>query len=209
MEFDSSLQRSERLAEDDAYNEAIDPNFQRPQPTSKEEEIQVSEGSKAPEKTLLYVESPEKIIHSSIRQDDIEVFLRIATYRNSIFKAAEKLACSIKWLPYSRRFDIWTKSRIEIAEYKTKYNEQRHKLLLPVTDMVKQRLIDGAGVQDEKLLYLVSEKYIMHLKQEFYSSRNQAALHCHQMTHERPPLLVTSNIELNIYLVPLANEFAL
>lgn len=161
------------------------------------------------EKTLLYVESTEKIVHSSIRHDDIEVFLRITTYRNSLFKVAEKLACSIKWLPFSRRFDIWTNSRIAISEYKTKYNEQRNKLLLPVTDVVKQRLIVGAGVQDEKLLYLVSEKYIQHLKQEVYSSRNQAALNCYQMTHERPPLIVTSNVELNVYLVPLANEFSL
>lgn len=38
-EFDSALQRSERLAEEDAYTEANDPNFKRPQPTSKEEEI--------------------------------------------------------------------------------------------------------------------------------------------------------------------------
>jgi hypothetical protein len=29
------------------------------------------------------------------------------------------------------------------------------------------------------------------------------------MTHEKPPLLVTSNEELNVYLNPLAKEFTL
>jgi hypothetical protein len=82
------------------------------------------------------------------------------TYRASIFRVAEKLACSIKWLPFSRRFDIWSQSRINIAEFKTKYIDSRNKLLIPVSLTVKKRLIEGANVQDEKLLHLVSEKYI-------------------------------------------------
>ena len=35
----------------------------------------------------------------------------------------EKLAASIKWLPYSRRFDIWKESRAMIQADKVTYKE--------------------------------------------------------------------------------------
>ena len=60
------------------------------------------------------MEAPQKSVNSSIRHDDVEVFLRIATYRYKLFRVPEKLAASIKWLPYSRRFDIWSQSRVLI-----------------------------------------------------------------------------------------------
>jgi hypothetical protein len=136
------------------------------------------------------------------------VYLRVQTYRAKLFRSPEKLATSIKWLPASRRFDIWTASRVRISEFKERYNEDRNRVLLPVTETVKQRLI-GAGVADEKLLHLVAEKYTKHLKQEAFPSRNEAALNCHKMNHEKPPFLYTSNVEMKVYLVPLAHQYQL
>ena len=78
----------------------------------------------------------------------------------------------------------------------------------PVTATVKPRLI-GAGVADEKLLHWVTEKYTKHLKPEVFISRNETALNSHVMTHEKPPFLFTSNVELKLYLVPLALEYEL
>jgi hypothetical protein len=66
------------------------------------------------EGTLLYVEAPGKYVNSVIRQDDIEVYLRLETYRSKLFRLSEKLVDSIKWLPYSHRFDIWKESRMLI-----------------------------------------------------------------------------------------------
>jgi hypothetical protein len=157
---------------------------------------------------LLYVGSAERVIGSTIRQDDIEVHLRVQTYRSKLFRTPEKLATSIKWLPLSGRFDIWAQSRVRITAFKTAFNEVRNKMLQPVAESVKTRLI-GAGVVDEKLLHLVSEKYTAHLQGEPFVSRNQAALRCHELTHEQPPFLVTSNVELKLMLVPIALEFQL
>ena len=99
------MQRTERLACDDAYDYAIDPEGKRPQPTSAE-----ADGGRPG--TLLYVEAPDKSINSAIRLDDIEVFLRVHTYRARLFRLPEKLSTSIRWLSYTRRFDIWERSRI-------------------------------------------------------------------------------------------------
>lgn len=76
MESDSARSRTARLEQPDAYEEAISatPTVPRPQPTSTEED-----GGK--DGTLLYVEAPDKPIASAIRQDDIEVHMRLQNYR--------------------------------------------------------------------------------------------------------------------------------
>jgi hypothetical protein len=104
-ELDSAMQRTERLVVEDAYDYAIDPEGRRPQPTSAE-----ADGGRPG--TLLYVEAPEKSINSVVRLDDVEVYLRIQTYRSRLFRLPEKLSTAIRWLPYTRRFDIWERSRV-------------------------------------------------------------------------------------------------
>jgi len=115
-ELDAALSRSERLAVDDSYDAAVDPGVTRPQPTSSEQD-----GGR--DGTLLYVEAPQKCINSAIRHDDLEVYLRIQTFRQAVFRLPAKLAASIKWLPYSRRFDIWRDSRAMIHADKVTYKE--------------------------------------------------------------------------------------
>jgi hypothetical protein len=72
----------ERLQVDDSYDDAIDPKFKRPQPVSKEKEI-ANLGKQGEDlgTTLLYVESGNNSTNSAIRMDDIDVFLRVDTYR--------------------------------------------------------------------------------------------------------------------------------
>ena len=59
-ELDSSNARFERLKIDDSYDDAVDENFKRPQPTSNEKEP-------GNDGTLLYVEVPDKCVNSVIR----------------------------------------------------------------------------------------------------------------------------------------------
>lgn len=103
-ELDSAMQRTERLAADDAYDYAIDPEGRRPQPTSAE-----ADGGRPG--TLLYVEAPERSINSVVRLDDVEVYLRVQTYRSRLFRMPEKLSTTIRWLPYTSRFAIWEEGR--------------------------------------------------------------------------------------------------
>ena len=62
--------------------------------------------------TLLYVESTNKSISSSIRMDDLEVFMRVDTYRQQLLRLGEKFAIGVKWLPHTSRYNIWKASRL-------------------------------------------------------------------------------------------------
>ena len=127
MEYDSSYNRTERLQIEDSYDSAVNPLEKRPQPISSDKNEIGQE-----ETTLLYNEKPEKSINSVIRLDDVEVYLRIQTYREKLFRHAQKLANGVKWLPYSRRWGIWKQSRIILGNYKTIYNDLRNKKLMKI-----------------------------------------------------------------------------
>ena len=108
------------------------------------------------------MEAPNKSINSVISHQDVEVYLRIETYRAKIFKVAEKLVESVKWLPYSHRFDIIKESRILIHNGKQDYIIQREDTHRKVVERVRNRLI-ASGVADEKLLELIINLYSSHL----------------------------------------------
>jgi len=90
---------------------------------------------------------------------------------------------------------------------KLAYNDKRDRVLRPVNAHVKQKLI-GAGVADEKLLQLVTQKYTAHLEVN-YTSHYVETLNSYRADHERPPFLCTSNVELKIALFILAEEASL
>jgi len=47
--------------------------------------------------------------HSSIREDDIEVYLRHVTYASKINKLLNKWLARLKWMPLSKRFEVFDK----------------------------------------------------------------------------------------------------
>lgn len=79
----------------------------RPHPTSQDGE----EESKA-----LYVEKDEVPIHSAIRLDDIQTFLRVRLYQQSLERFSRKLSIDLKWLHRGARFPIFRASRRKIAQ---------------------------------------------------------------------------------------------
>lgn len=81
-------------------------------------------------------------------------------------------------------------------------------MLQPVKTHVRKRLIEE-GVADEKVLDHVCEKYTMHLEVEAFHNNHVAALNSHKATHEKPPFLFTSNVELKESLIPIAQEYGL
>lgn len=181
-EVDSALQRTERLSVDDAYDYAVDPEGIRPQPTS-------GEGEGAQAGTLLYVEAPERSINSAVRVDDVEVYLRIQTYRSRLFRLPEKLAATIRWLPYSRRFDIWERSRMMMhgaeSERRTRALRdddggddflgrqlKRERLLRTVDEFARKQLCT-LGVAEDKQLNTMADKYTRHLQQGEFGSYQQ------------------------------------
>lgn len=57
----------------------------------------------------LYLEIKDLPPHSSIREDDIEVYLRHITYSEKINKMVNKWLARLKWMPLSKRFEIFDK----------------------------------------------------------------------------------------------------
>ena len=94
-EYDLAFERSERLNLDDEFQDFY--KIKKPHPTATE--------GKHREKPL-YIESEERLPCSSLRQDDIEVYLRVKTLRNQLFTISNKLLSLIKWMKYSDRFEI-------------------------------------------------------------------------------------------------------
>ena len=80
-------------------------------------------------------------------------------------------------------------------------------MLRPIEQRVKEHLI-AEGVMD-KLRDIVEGKYVSHLRGKAAASRVDELYTCYSCTHERPPFLYTSNVELRSKLVPLAREWAL
>jgi len=59
-----------------------------------------------------------------IREDDIEVYMRVQTYRNKLFRTFDKFMTEISWIPYMSRFPIYEQSRIIMQDYKLEAHEK-------------------------------------------------------------------------------------
>jgi hypothetical protein len=94
QELDNTIERHQRLSQDDDYSIAMNPDLR---PSSK---------SKKGDSTL-YVEIKDLPAQSVIRQDDIEVYLRHTCYNLKINKHMNKVLSGLKWLPMTQRFEIF------------------------------------------------------------------------------------------------------
>ena len=67
---------------------------------------------------MLYAENPDQCANSNIRADDFTTFIRERAYFNQASRLARKVATSAKWLPHSKRYEIWRESRLKFCSYK-------------------------------------------------------------------------------------------
>lgn len=77
---------------------------------------------------------------SSIRIDDIDVYLRIVTYEEKINKQADKFIHRIKWLPLRHRQDIFEDSIQQFQDIK-QVNIQQQKQRITLMQNKAQELI--------------------------------------------------------------------
>ena len=56
--------------------------------------------------------------HSLLRQDDIEVYLRLTTFQNKVTRPVMKIANILKTLPLSHRFEIFKRARKEMQLFR-------------------------------------------------------------------------------------------
>ena len=60
--------------------------------------------------------------------DDFEIYIRAQSYESKLYRTAEKFIARIKWLPYSKGFDILRESQIMIKnEREERFEENKIK----------------------------------------------------------------------------------
>lgn len=111
-EYDLAFERSERLNLDDGFQDFY--KIKKPHPTATE-----GKHSGKP----LYIESEERLPCSSLRQDDIEVYLRVTTFRNQLFRIPNKLLSLMKWMKYSDRFEMLKEARRSMMALRNEHNK--------------------------------------------------------------------------------------
>lgn len=220
QEADMCNNRLERLMPDDKFQGAMD--AERPSPTTKvkhmpsdAQEMEAEEMNEIKQKAYkedvakLYIENTEyRSVNSAIRQDDFEVYLRQKTYKNKLNRLASKLINKLKWLPYSRRYDIWQESREIIYEYRQASVSELSKLQQRIEIDIKKKMERfGDAGSDEKAVAAVTERYIFHLKQDLFQSRLEQIQASHRTDVKKPYMLFASNTELKLNMDKLAHFF--
>ena len=209
--------RLERLLPDDMFKGAEQAD--RPSPTTKvkhqpsdakemEELSELQQAAYKEETTRLYIEkTDQRSVNSAIRQDDFEVYMRQKTYSRRLNRLAEKLINKIKWLPYSKRFDMFEESRIMLSNFRLQATQERSDLLYDVRKAIKQKL-KRYGELDEKAVQAVTERYVFHLKEDVFVSRKDQLLQSYKTDVKRPYMIHASNFELKRNITELASMYS-
>ena len=224
QEQDNCNNRLERLLPDDKFKGAEEPDCERPSPTTKikhqpsdaqeandlEQMPENKRNAYKEELAKLYIEkTDQRSVNSCIRQDDFEVFLRQKTYTNKLNRLAIKLVNKVKWLPYSRRYNIWEASRERILEYRKQAQQERSFMVQKISLDVKDKL-ERFGESDEKAITAVTERYIFHLKDDDeIIGRKEQRMRSHLTDLKRPHMLFASNTELKKKIADLGQGYPL
>ncbi|CDW83349.1 UNKNOWN [Stylonychia lemnae] len=162
-EMENAMNRCDRLEGDDDYDAAL--NVQRP-------------NTKAKEGGSLY----EPI--SSLRRDDIEVYLRTVTYEQKIQKLVSKYLARLKWMPLYKRFEIFQDAR---GEQTIPKNSQ--------------------DLKEE--LELIIENY--HVSKQKAQNQNKAdsLLNSIKNDHDMAPSMIENSIELKLHILDKSLEYGI
>jgi len=154
----------------------------------------------------LYIESEERLPCSAIRQDDIEVYLRVKTFRNQIFRVPNKLISFMKWMKYTDRYEILRESRRSMIKLRNEYKTKQRELCMHVSDTLREKLV-RAGIDTEKVVTAVVDTYTKSLRGVEYSSKAEELLSTTTYDYAKLPLLHTLAIELKYCLKSISKEF--
>ena len=132
--------------------------------------------------------------------------MRVQTYRNKLNRLSKKLIHSVKWLPYTKRFDMWKESRKLILRHKTKLEKDTFDMLLHVSKDIHAKL-EAIGITDEKSTAAVTDRYTYHLKTRELVSRFQRIQNSHVCDSQHPFMLFASNVELKFKLIDISRGF--
>ena len=143
---------------------------------------------------------------SALRQDDIEVYLRVKAFRNQLFRIPNKLISLMKWMKYSDRYDILREGRRSMMQLRNEYNKKAREVCTIVSDTLRDKLV-RAGIDTEKVVTAVVDTYTKSLREKEYPSKAEQLLSTTKFDYAKLPMLHVLAIQLKIDLKEIAEEF--
>lgn len=153
----------------------------------------------------LYVENLHPPPISSIRQDDIEVWMRRQTYLNKCFRVFYKLIDKLKWIAMQSRFEIFEESVLYIKGQREESLEDQKdhidELAAFAKKDIKRKLATEKNLEDVKNTYhyVIYREKVIEKSDEIKFSINY--------DHERLPGFVSNSIELTFDVLNRSNEY--
>ena len=95
-----------------------------------------------------------------------------------------------------------------MTEFRERHSQRASWVVKSVSKKIRDKL-GSYGVQDEKIIAKIIEKFTKHLRPKEYETKQEQILDSINHTYEQCPLIVVNNIELKHYLGTLAGEFGI
>jgi len=151
---------------------------------------------------------------SCIRVDDFEIYLRIQTYQNKLYRPILKFVARAKWIPIHRSVDIYKEMHIEHAKMMEKSFEEQEQLVQTLRARFRaSKLKKTTAIEDEHEEILL-EDYEAHrtnlmkkMRSNTQSAGKSQAPAEPQSIQERAPQRLTNLMELYCRIEQLTANF--
>ena len=115
--------------------------------------------------------------------DDFEVYLRAQTYELKLFRTCEKFIGRVKWIPVSKRYDIFKETHLKMkADQEQLFEESK-----AYEKNVRKRFDSSNIKKSDDLIVQMEEILSMHYPTNFTAVHN---------FYTKAPSLITNLIEL-------------
>ncbi|CDW82479.1 UNKNOWN [Stylonychia lemnae] len=188
FELENSVKRYSRLEGEDHFLNTNRPQTSAEKPRDDQDEKMVM---------LHYYLITQQTPLSTLRLDDLDVYLRIVTYEEKINKDAEKFIQRVKWTPMSNRYEIFQES-IEYFQKIKAENIEKQRVYTKQIEHKGQALIQfrKLGVQGQKELHhILQSQYATKLDKRNQNLRDKYINTC-KYNYESPNLIVWNDLEL-------------
>jgi hypothetical protein len=153
----------------------------------------------------LYVENLHPPAISAIRQDDIEIWMRIQTYLSRCSRVFNKLIDKLKWVAMQNRFEIYESSMLFIKDQRDDSLEDQKDHLDELTHLakkdIKRKLATDDNVEEVKNTYhyTIFREKTLNKADEIKSAM--------KYDHERLPGYISNSLELTLDVLGRSEEY--
>jgi hypothetical protein len=136
---------------------------------------------------------------SAIREDDIEVYLRIVTYNERCTMNTQKFIQHAKWVPMSHRFEVYSDSIEYFQEIRNNSIKRQKDHCAAIekkgTELVEAKKLGDVGMKE--LQQIISAKHVLKQEKKISNPRDHYMSKA-KYNYELPPLVYWNEVELKL-----------